>query len=108
MSTFGPSAATTRRLVGTFGGVEHVEVLDQHVVGLAVLLGVLGMTDTDAEQEPARVGVLDAVIRLGDLFGRAVQTLTMPVATCSVSVCSRSGSTYDRSAAGDPPIHTAP
>ncbi len=27
------------------------------------------MTDPDAEQEPARVLVLDAVIRLGDLLG---------------------------------------
>jgi hypothetical protein len=28
------------------------------------------VTDTDAEQEPARVLVLDAVIRLGDKLGR--------------------------------------
>src|SRR4051812_16555365 len=32
----------------------------------------------------------------------------MPVATCSVSVASRMGSTKARSAAGDPPTHTAP
>ena len=62
----GDHAAAGRHL----GGVEHVEVLDQHVVGLAVLVGVLGMPDADAEQEAAGIGVLDAVIRLGDLFGR--------------------------------------
>ena len=78
---------------GHLRGVERVQVLDQHVVGLAVLVGVLGMPDADAEQEPAGVGVLDAVVRLGDLSAGAVHTLTMPVATCSVSVCSSIGST---------------
>ncbi len=71
LSTLGPSAATTLRLVGTHCFIEHVQVLHQYVVGLAVLVGVFGMADADAEQEPAWVGVLDAVIRLGDLFGRA-------------------------------------
>ena len=74
LSTFGPSAAMTRRLVGTFGGVERVEVLDQHVVGLAVLLGVLGMADADAEQEPAGEGLLDSVVGLGDLARPAPST----------------------------------
>ncbi len=59
--------APTRRHLG---GVQRVEVFDEYVVGLAVLLGVLGMADADAEQEPARIGVLDAVVCLGDLVGR--------------------------------------
>ena len=51
-------------------GVERVEIFDEHVVGLAVLLGVLGMADADAEQKPAGIRVLDAVIGLRDLVGR--------------------------------------
>ena len=38
----------------------------------------------------------------------AVQMLTMPVATCSVLVCSRMGSTQSSSAGGEPPTQTAP
>ena len=38
----------------------------------------------------------------------AVQMLTMPVATCSVVVFSRIGSTQSSSAGGEPPTHTAP
>lgn len=40
--------------------------------------------------------------------GAAVQMLTMPVATCSVVVASRIGSTHSSSAGGEPPTHTAP
>ena len=38
----------------------------------------------------------------------AVQMLTMPVATCSVVVASRIGSTHSSSAGGEPPTQTAP
>ena len=68
LSTFGPSAATTRAAGGHLCGVQHVKVLDQHVVGLAVLVGVLRVADADTEQEPAGIGVLDAVVGLGDLL----------------------------------------
>ena len=47
---------------GHRGGVEFVEVFHQHLVGLAVLLGVLRMADADPEQEAAGEGLLDAVI----------------------------------------------
>ena len=36
------------------------------------------------------------------------QMLTMPVATCSVYVSARAGSTNAESAAGEPPTQTAP
>jgi glucose-6-phosphate isomerase len=38
----------------------------------------------------------------------AVQMLTMPVATFSVVVASKSGSTKDNSAGGEPAIQTVP
>ena len=38
----------------------------------------------------------------------AVQTLTMPVATFSVVVDSKSGSTKDNSAGGEPPTQIVP
>ena len=68
-STCGPSAATTRRSLRHAVLVELVEVLDERVDRLAVLLVGLGMADADAEQEPAGVGRLDAVERLGDRPG---------------------------------------
>ena len=40
--------------------------------------------------------------------GAAVQMLTMPVATFSVVVFSRIGSTQSSSAGGEPPTQTAP
>ena len=66
------------------------------------------MADADAEQEAAGVGLLDAVERLGDGPASAVQMLTMPVASFSVVVGSRMGSTHDSSAAGEPPAQIAP
>ena len=54
----GYDAAAGRHLVL----IKHIEVLDQRVIGLAVLLRVFGMADPDAEQEPARKRLLDAVI----------------------------------------------
>ena len=38
----------------------------------------------------------------------AVQMLTMPVATCSVVVAARIGSTQSSSAGGEPPTQMAP
>ncbi len=55
---------------GYLRGIERVQILDQHVVGLAVLLGVLRMPDADAEQKPAGISVLDAVVGLGHLVRR--------------------------------------
>jgi hypothetical protein len=49
--------------------VKLVEVVDQRVVGLAILLGLLGMAGADAEHESAGVGGIDAVERRGDGFG---------------------------------------
>ena len=50
-------------------GVEDVEVVDDRVVGAAVLLRGLGMADADAEQEAAGVGRGDPVVRRRDLGG---------------------------------------
>jgi hypothetical protein len=49
--------------------VEHVEVLVQRIDGLEVLLMRLGVADADAEQEAARVSLVDAVEGVGDGSG---------------------------------------
>src|SRR5829696_7047933 len=49
--------------------VELVEVLGERIVGLAVLVSRLGMPDADAQQEAARIGLVDAVEGLGDGSG---------------------------------------
>ncbi len=51
------------------GLVEVVEVAHQCVVRLPVFLGGLGVTGTDAQDEPSGVLALDAVIRRGDVGG---------------------------------------
>jgi len=61
------------------------------------------MADTDTQQEPARVGLVDAVEHFATASAAAVQMLTMPVATCNVVVASRMGSTQASSAGGEPP-----
>ena len=62
-----------RRDHPTIGGdavvVELVEVVHQRVVGLAVFGDRLGMPDADTQQEAARVGLVDAVERLGHRLG---------------------------------------
>jgi len=46
--------------------VEFVEVADQRVVRLHVLLGVLGMAHSDAEQKPSGISVFDPLKGLRD------------------------------------------
>ena len=50
-------------------GVEDVEVVDDRVVGAAVLLGGLRVADADAEQEAAGMGGGDPVVGRRDVLG---------------------------------------
>ena len=90
-------------------GVEDVKVVDQRLVGRAVLRVGLRLPDADAQQETSRVLGLDAVIGARHRAASAVHTLTMPVATLRVVVASSIASACARwQAASRParPSHT--
>jgi hypothetical protein len=88
-----PEGGEHRVVTRDSGSVEAVEVGNDRRRWAPIFGGGFGMADTDAEEEPVWMAILELVI---------------PVATTSDSVAARAARTGSSCPVGDPPTHSAP